>query len=91
MNTISQSYSLKRSGDVVYLLQEGWHPVIKNKPLNYSDQQILPLVFYGNGIKPGTDYTPYQATDLLPTLSEIMGIPLPEQSKGRTIEKIRNF
>ena len=42
------------------------------------------------GIKPGTDYNPYKATDLAPTLSEIMGIPKPEQSKGRTINGIRN-
>jgi hypothetical protein len=90
MNTISQSYSPKRSGDVLYVLQEGWQPVIKNKPMNYTDQQFLPLVFYGNGIKPGTDHTPYKATDLIPTLSEIMGIPAPEQSKGKTIEGIRN-
>jgi hypothetical protein len=89
-STVNQSYSIKRSGDVLYVLQEGWQPVIKNKTLNYTDQQFLPLVFYGNGIKPAKDHTPYDATDLIPTLSEIMGITKPEQSKGRVIDGARN-
>jgi hypothetical protein len=90
MVTIGQSYSEKRSGDVLYILQEGWQPVNKNKTVLYSDQQFLPLVFFGNGIKPGKDHTPYKATDLAPTLSEIMGIPQPGQSKGRMIGGVKN-
>jgi hypothetical protein len=89
MNTISQSYSLKRSGDVIYLLQEGWQPVRKNKKMNYSDQQFLPLVFFGGSIKPGHDRSSYQVTDFVPTLSEILCIPKPPQCQGHIIDVYR--
>jgi predicted AlkP superfamily pyrophosphatase or phosphodiesterase len=90
INTINKSYSYRRSGDVIYMLQQGWQPVSKNKRLNYTDQHLLPLVFYGAGIKPVNDKTAYQATDLVPTLSEIMGVSKPDLSCGKTIDIFKN-
>jgi arylsulfatase A-like enzyme len=85
-NTINQSYSLKRSGDVIYLLQEGWQPVMKNRKINSCNEQDLPLVFFGGGIRSGYDRKSYHATDLVPTLSEILGIQVPPQCRGDIID-----
>jgi predicted AlkP superfamily pyrophosphatase or phosphodiesterase len=83
-----RSYMINRSGDVLYVLSEGWQPVYKFKRVNYTDQSHIPAVFYGAGIKPSIISSPYNAIDLAPTLSEILHISVPDKSRGRVIEGI---
>lgn len=83
-----RSYMINRSGDILYVLSEGWQPVYKFKKVNYTDQSHIPAVFYGAGIKPSIISSPYNAIDLAPTLSEILHISVPDKSRGRVIEGI---
>jgi arylsulfatase A-like enzyme len=59
--------------------------------VSYTDQQKLPLFFYGAGIMPGTDRTPHQATDLVPTLSAVLGIQTPVSGEGKAIDLLREM
>lgn len=83
-----RNYMYNRSGDVLYILNEGWQPVYKFKKVNYTDQIHIPAVFYGAGIERKFVKTPYEAIDLAVTLSEILRIPPPDKSRGRVIEGI---
>ena len=80
------SFNKKRSGDFLYELEEGWQPAYKYIKVNYTDQTHIPLVFYGNGIRKGVVRERYEATALVPTLSELIGIPPPDRSEGEIIQ-----
>ena len=83
-----RSYMINRSGDILYVLSEGWQPVYKFKRVNYTDQSHIPAVFYGAGIKPSIISSPCNAIDLAPTLSKILHISVPDKSMGKVIEGI---
>jgi len=84
------SYVKNRSGDFLFVLKEGWQPKYKYKNINYTDQSHIPLVFYGKGIKSQKIKTRYNAIDLVPTLSDLLGIPVPDKSQGIIIKELTN-
>jgi predicted AlkP superfamily pyrophosphatase or phosphodiesterase len=84
--SLYRSYMINRSGDILYVLNEGWQPMYKFRRVNYTDQVHIPAVFYGAGIKPSITNESYDATDFAPTLSEIMQISPPDKSRGRVIK-----
>ncbi|MCL1821359.1 MAG: alkaline phosphatase family protein [Prolixibacteraceae bacterium] len=79
---INRSYMSGRSGDVLYVLNEGWQPAFKFKRVNYTDQTHIPMVFYGSGIKAAVVKNAHDAVDFAPTLSELLQIPAPDRSRG---------
>ena len=81
-----RNYMFNRSGDILYMLNEGWQPVFKFRRVNYTDQIHIPAVFYGAGITPGIVNAPYEAIDVAATISEILQISPPDKSRGRVIE-----
>ncbi len=83
-----KTYTKSRSGDFMFILREGWQPSYKFKRVNYTDQSQVPLVFYGSNIKPMKIKQKLDGTDLAPTLSELIGIPIPDKCQGKTIEEI---
>ena len=83
-----QTYAKGRSGDFLYLLKEGWQPAYKFKKVNYTDQSHIPMVFYGENIKPQVVKQNYDATDLVPTLSELLKIPAPDKCQGKIIDEL---
>jgi predicted AlkP superfamily pyrophosphatase or phosphodiesterase len=90
LNTLYGSYSKNRSGDFLFLLKEGWQPSYKFKKVTYTEQTHIPLVFYGAGIQPQIIREKFNAVDLAPTLSEILQIPQPDKSQGRSITQVLN-
>ena len=85
---VQRGFHQKRSGDVVYALE----PAIISYPpkgsthgssMNYDTQ--IPLIFYGNGIKPGVGYQERYITDIAPTISNILGIAFPNANTGNII------
>jgi hypothetical protein len=86
LNFFRNGYVPGRSGDILFDLNEGWQPAWKVKRVNYTDQVRLPLVFYGDGLPHKTINTPYDATDLVPTLSEILNIQQPDKCRGKIID-----
>ncbi len=83
-----KSYSKGRSGDFMYILKEGWQPSYKFKKVNYTDQSQIPLVFYGTQIPATNIREKYDAIDLVPTLSALLNIPLPDKCQGKTIKEL---
>lgn len=78
-------------GDVVFNLMPGWlelddkmNPVGEsNSIVNYS-----PVCFLGWKLKPQIIKTPYLMTDIAPTISEILGIQLPNACLGKAIIEV---
>jgi len=88
LEPLYKTYVRSRSGDCQFMLKEGWQPIYKFKKVNYTDQSHIPLVFYGAGIRPGNIKGNYNGIDLVPTLSEILKIPIPDKSQGKIIEEV---
>jgi len=82
------SYYKNRSGDFLFSLKEGWQPTYKFKKVNYCDQSHIPLVFYGYGVKHKQIKEKYRAVDLVPTLSELLHIPVPDKCQGQIIKEL---
>jgi arylsulfatase A-like enzyme len=82
------TYFKNRSGDFMYTLKEGWQPNYKFKQVNYTDQSRIPLVFFGNGIKAQTIKGKHNAVDLVPTLSEMINVPVPDKCQGKIIPEL---
>jgi len=83
-----KSYAKNRSGDFLYSLKEGWQPEYKYKRVNYTDQSHIPLVFYGDGIQPQNINEKYNAIDLVPTLAELLKVPVPDRCQGNIIKAL---
>lgn len=88
LEPLYKSYAKNRSGDILFVLKEGWQPIYKFKRVNYTDQSHVPLVFYGSQIQPQKITKKYNGTDLVPTLSEILDILPPDKCQGRIIEQV---
>lgn len=82
------TYYKNRSGDFMYLLKEGWQPYYKFKKVNYVDQSHIPLVFYGYNMRHQIIKEKYRAIDLVPTLSELLQVPVPDKCQGRIIQEV---
>ena len=45
----------------------------------------VPLLLFGQGVKPGKHNTPAAPTDIAPTLARLLGIPKPTNATGRVL------
>lgn len=88
LESMYKTYVKGRSGDCFFVIKEGWQPTYKFKKIIYTDQTHIPLLFYGANIKPTVIHEKYDAIDFVPTLSLLLGIPIPDKSQGRVIEGI---
>lgn len=89
ISVLSGSYFKNRSGDILYILKEGWQPSYKYKKINYTEQSHIPLLFYGPAIGHQIIKEKNNAIDILPTLCEIIQIPYPDKCQGRSINFIK--
>jgi hypothetical protein len=88
LEPLYNTYFKNRSGDFMYTLKEGWQPTYKFKRTNYTDQSLIPLVLFGNSIQAQTIKRRYNAVDLVPTLSEILQVPIPDKCQGKIISEL---
>jgi hypothetical protein len=91
MTRVRNSTNKNCVGDVIITLMPGWLEVDnKNNPVGESNAIIsyTPLYFTGWQIKPQTIATSYQTTDIAPTLSRLLNIPIPNACIGKPIEEI---
>ncbi len=78
-------------GDVIITLMPGWMELDEDmRPVGESNAitSFTPLAFYGWKVKPQLVNTMYQVTDIAPTLSRILNIPVPNASIGKPIKEI---
>ncbi len=90
MNRLVQnSFSRKRSGDVLFCIHPTWVSELKeieDMYFRYSRRSVVPLYLYGAGVKPGVQENGMMMSDLLPTLCEILGIPVPYTAHGKPVK-----
>ena len=80
-------FNPKKSGDILLVVKPGYQSgdggrkgTGHGSPYNYDTQ--VPILFFGKGIDPGYSVRPVDITDIAPTLSMILDIPLPSASSG---------
>ncbi|MDD4191886.1 MAG: alkaline phosphatase family protein [Mangrovibacterium sp.] len=86
--TISRSFNLKRSGDVMYMLEDGWQPQYKFQQSSFTDHSQIPLVWMGGAVKDIRNRAPVDAIDIVPTIFEILRLDPPYPFEGKIIEEI---
>ena len=86
--SMAKSYNLKRSGDVLYVFEDGWQPKFKFQRTNYNDNARIPLIWLGKGVKNGRFREKADAIDLVPTIFEILGFDIPSHCQGRVLDEI---
>lgn len=86
--SFQNNFHIKRSGDVMIRYEEGWVPREKYKSIDYADNDQVPLVWYGAGVKKGTTLQKTDATDVVPTICALLGIVPPNSTTGNVIEEI---
>jgi arylsulfatase A-like enzyme len=85
---IANSYNFKRSGDVLYQLEEGWQPVYKFEKTNYTDNSGIPLIFYGSSLQHRQVREKVKGIDVVPTILELLHISVPDHCSGSPIRSI---
>jgi hypothetical protein len=85
---IANSYNFKRSGDVLYQLEDGWQPVYKYQRTIYNDNSGIPLILHGNSVKNTQIRRKVNGEDLAPTIMEILHMPIPDHCAGSILEEL---
>lgn len=88
LTTVSRSFNLKRSGDILYTLEDGWQPQYKFQRADYTDQSQIPMIWFGSAVKTMKNRTSVDAIDMVPTIFEILGFDPPYPCEGRILEEI---
>lgn len=85
---IANSYNFKRSGDVLYQLEDGWQPVYKYQRTIYNDNSSIPLIFFGGSVKHMQVKGRTAGEDMIPTILEMLNLPVPDHCAGNILEQI---
>ena len=74
--------------DVLFQLEDGWQPVYKYQRTIYNDNSNIPFILHGNSIKRKQIRTKTMAEDMVPTILEILHMPIPDQCSGNILEEV---
>jgi hypothetical protein len=85
---IANSYNFKRSGDVLYQLEDGWQPVYKYQRTIYNDNSNIPFIMLGNAVKHTQIRNKITGEDMVPTILEILHIPIPDHCAGSILQEV---
>jgi predicted AlkP superfamily pyrophosphatase or phosphodiesterase len=80
------SYFPGRSGDLILVPKAGWMFSKDGTTHGTADEddQRVPILLFGDGIKPGSYASPATPADIAPTLAAICGVKLP-QAEGHAL------
>lgn len=88
LKKLQESYNKEHCGDVFIMLDPGWieQPAdeYENEIYGLSDTRV-PLSFYGWKIGRGKSSGPVHISDIIPTISTMTGIPMPNSATGSPI------
>ena len=87
---IQAGFHPKRSGDVMVYLQQGWYE------RSFTDDQLslisydqhVPLIFYGWNMESKSINRSVNVTDIAPTISYLLNIPVPPFATGEPIMEL---
>jgi len=86
------SFNSKNSGDLLVILEPGWtetngsKTIIHNSPYSYDTH--VPLVWYGWKVQRQNISRTLNITDIAPTISSFLGIPVPDKCSGQNIYEL---
>lgn len=87
---LQNGYHTKRSGDVMMIMKSGYlygkeddRGTSHGNPYTYDTH--IPILFYGAGIPAGTSVRKVAITDIAPTISMLLEIPLPSGATGEPL------
>ncbi len=83
---MANSFNFKRSGDVLYVLEDGWQPKYKYKRTIYNDNTRIPMIWFGDGIRRNRILENVEAVDMVPTIFELLGYDPPANIQGKVIQ-----
>ena len=90
-NVIKNSYNSKESGDILYQMHSGWMEERlfgTTHSTAYTSDTHVPLLWYGWHIPKGETVKPHVITQITPTLSFLLDIPLPNASNREPIKEL---
>lgn len=88
---VRNAYNSKNSGDILLHSFPGWmdqRDYGTTHGTAYSTDTHVPMLWYGWGVKQGWSVAPHTITQIAPTLSMLLDIPLPDASDRRPIGEI---
>ncbi|QWX84627.1 alkaline phosphatase family protein [Cellulophaga sp. HaHaR_3_176] len=88
---VKTSVHLENSGDILYEFHSGWmeeRPYGTTHGSTYTSDTHVPLLLYGYGVPEGESVKKHVITQIAPTLSMLLNIPLPNTSNRNAIEEI---
>ena len=85
---IANSYNFKRSGDVLYQLEDGWQPIYKFQRTIYNDNSNIPFILYGNSVKHRQIRSKINGEDMVPTIMEVLHMSIPDHCAGTILEEV---
>lgn len=85
LSPFAHSYNYRRSGDVFYSLEQGWRPVFKYKRKQYTENSIVPLIFYGAGVKNGRYSESVTIRSVVPTICSYANLAFPENATAKPL------
>ena len=91
MARLHNSTNKNSVGDIFITLMPGWQEVDNKNNLIGESNAIVsytPVYFFGWKIKPQIISASYQTTDIAPTISRILDIPIPNASIGKPIVEL---
>jgi predicted AlkP superfamily pyrophosphatase or phosphodiesterase len=89
---MKRSFYRDRSGDILYALkpfyiEQGGHTgTTHGQPYDYDAH--VPLMFFGNRIRPGTYFSEASPVDIAPTLAVLLGINFPTGREGKVLREM---
>lgn len=88
---INNSFYLENSGDIIMHFHSGWmveRPYGTTHGTMYTSDTHVPLLWYGHNIPKGETVKKHLITQIAPTLSMLLNIPLPNASNCNPIEEV---
>ena len=86
---LQKGYNQKRSGDILLINDPAYISYGKTGSTHgsgYNYDTHVPLLFFGKGIKHGETLQKTEITDIVPTMSALLGISFPNFTVGQPLE-----
>ena len=81
----------QRSGELIVIPKPNWNTYFDKGSTHgsaYTYDTHVPLLFYGAGVENGSTATHYPITSIVPTLSQISGIPFQSSGEATVINEL---
>jgi predicted AlkP superfamily pyrophosphatase or phosphodiesterase len=89
---LQMGYNFQRSGDVLFVTEPGYLNSSRYQGTShgtgYNYDTHVPMLFYGWRISPGSSVKYQSITDIVPTLSMLLNIALPDGATGQPVEDL---